>query len=80
VEFLRQFWLTYLSTKKSTKKKTELESLTQSLQRTLDRMDAVRVFAVKEGGEILGERVTEVLASAAGSIRKAIGLWGKSLK
>lgn len=43
-------------------------------------MEAVRVYAVKEGGDFLGERVTEVLASAAGSIRKAIALWEKSVR
>ena len=43
-------------------------------------MEAVRVYAVKDGGDIMGERVTEVLASAAGSIRKAIGIWEKSGK
>ena len=62
----------------STTKKKELETLTQSLKRALDRMDAVRIYAVKEGGDIMGKRVTEVLASVAGSIRKAIGLWEKS--
>lgn len=41
-------------------------------------MEAVRTYAVKEGGDIMGNRVTEVLTSVAGSIRKAIGLWEKS--
>ena len=78
VEFLRQFWLSYFSPNNSTIKKKELETLTQSLKRTLDRMEAVRMYAIKEGGDIMGNRVTEVLASVAGSIRKAIGLWEKS--
>jgi hypothetical protein len=79
VEFLRQFWLSYFSSpNNSTIKKKELETLTQSLKRTLDRMEAVRMYAVKEGGDIMGNRVAEILASVAGSIRKAIGLWEKS--
>src|ERR1700737_3474469 len=72
VEFLRQFWLTYLSAKSPAKKK-ELDSLGQSLKRTQERMDAVRVYAVKEGGEAMGRRVTEVLGSISGSVNKAVG-------
>jgi hypothetical protein len=77
VEFLRQFWLTYLSPTKSPAKKKELETLVQSLRRTLERMEAVRTYAVKEGGDLMGERVNEVLAGAKRSVKKAIGLLGK---
>jgi hypothetical protein len=38
----------------------------------------VRTYAVKEGGDNMGSRVAEVLASVAESIRKAVGLWEKS--
>jgi hypothetical protein len=67
--------LTYLSTNKTSARKKELESLAQSLKRSLERMEAVRVFAVKEGGDDMGIRVSEVLTSVTGSIRKALGLW-----
>jgi hypothetical protein len=75
VEFLRQFWLTYLSSAKSSAKKKELESLALSLKRTQDRMEAVRVYAVKEGGETMGARVTEVLGNISSSVQNAVGLW-----
>jgi division protein CdvB (Snf7/Vps24/ESCRT-III family) len=75
VEFLRQFWLTYLSPTKSPAKKKELEGLAQSLKRTQERMETVRVYAVKEGGDAMGRRVLEVLGSVAGSVKKAIRLW-----
>jgi len=75
VEFLRQFWLTYLSTARSSAKKKELESLAQSLKRTQDRMEAVRLHAVTEGGETMGARVTELLAGISSSVQKAIRLW-----
>ena len=78
VEFLRQFWLTYLSSAKSPAKKKELEGLAQSLKRTQERMEAVRTHAVKEGGDAMGKRVLEVLRSVAGSVKKAIRLWEKS--
>ena|SRR5438046_2768352 len=76
VEFLRQFWLTYLSSDKSAIKKKELETLAQSLKRTLDRIEAVRKYAVTEGGDVLGVRVTLILASVTESIKKAVGISG----
>ena len=54
-----------------------MESLAQSLKRTLERMKAVRMYAVKEGGEDMGRRVQEVLKSGQESVRKAIELWEK---
>jgi hypothetical protein len=77
VEFLRQFWLTYLSNTKSSAKRKELESLGQSLKRTLERIDAVRLYAIKEGGETMGKKVKQVLASVSESVTKAVGLWEK---
>jgi hypothetical protein len=41
----------------------------------LERMEAVRGFAVKEGGEGVGEIVGGVLVSVRGAIDKALGLW-----
>jgi len=38
-------------------------------------MEAVRAFAVKEGGEGAGETVRGVLSSVKASIDKAIALW-----
>ena len=38
-------------------------------------MKAVRVFAVKEGGEGKGRRVQEVLKSVSASVRRALELW-----
>jgi hypothetical protein len=76
VEFLRQFWMTYLSTPtRSGVRKKELASLAASLKRALERMEAVRTFAVKEGGEGVGETVGGVLSSVRGAIDKALGLW-----
>jgi hypothetical protein len=70
--------LTYLSPTKSPAKKKELETLIQSLRRTLERMEAVRTYALKEGGDLMGKRVSEVLASAKKTVKKAIGLLEKS--
>ena len=76
VEFLRQFWITYLSTStRSSARKKELASLVASLKRAVERMEAVRAFAVKEGGEIAGETVRGVLLSVKGSVDKAVALW-----
>jgi hypothetical protein len=77
VEFLRQFWINYLSPSPTQTKRKELESLVQSLKRTQERMDAVRTYAVTSGGEGMGQRVLDALGSVAGSISKAISLWEK---
>jgi hypothetical protein len=37
----------------------------------------VRLYAIKEGGETMGKKVKEVLASVSGSVTKAVGLWEK---
>lgn len=75
VEFLRQFWITYLSSSKSNLKKKELDALAQSLRRTQERMEAARTYAIKEGGEAVGKNVSQALQSVAASIKKAISLW-----
>ena len=75
IEFLRQFWLSYLGRRNSNANRQELEALAQSLRRTLERVKAVRVFAVKEGGEGMGRRVQEVLKSVSASVRRALELW-----
>jgi len=66
--------LTYLSPSKSAAHRKELEGLAQSLRRTLERIEAVRAFAVKEGGDADGTKVTEVLAGVARSVKKAISI------
>jgi hypothetical protein len=43
----------------------------------MERMKAVRTYAVKEGGEDMGKRVQEVLKSVSESVRKAIELGEK---
>jgi hypothetical protein len=75
VEFLRQFWISYLSSTKSNAKKKELDNLAQSLRRTQERMEAVRSHTVKEGGEKEGKKVMQALQSVSSSIKKAISLW-----
>jgi type IV secretory pathway TraG/TraD family ATPase VirD4 len=76
VEFLRQFWITYLSSpSRSSARKKELGSLAASLKRGLERMEAVQAYAVKEGGEETGKTVRGVLSSVKGSIDKALRLW-----
>ena len=41
-------------------------------------MEAVRAYAVKEGGEVMGQKVSDLLANVTGSVQKAIALWEKS--
>ena len=41
-------------------------------------MDAVRSYAVKEGGEAQGKRVAQTLQSVSLSIKKAISLWERT--
>ena len=76
VEFLRQFWLTYLSTTtKSSVKRKDLETLTKSLQNTLDRLAAVKKFATTEGGEEMGLRAADALRSINISVNKAMAMY-----
>jgi len=77
LEFLRQFWLTYLSPRKTSARKKELEGLAQSLKRSLERMEAVRISATKEVDDTVGHKVMDVLANVRVSIRKALSLWEK---
>ena len=77
LEFLRQFWLTYLSPRRAGARKRELDSLAQSLKRCLERMEAVRRAAVSEGDDTVGNKVMGVLANVRISIRKALALWEK---
>ena len=75
LEFLRQFWLSYLSTSKPSIKQKELDSLCQSLKRTLERMEALRQFAIKESGPETGNKVMQILSAVRSSAEKAIALW-----
>lgn len=79
VEFLRQFWMADLSSKKSpAAKKKQLDNLIQSLKRTQERMEAVRAFAVKQGGEAMEMKVSKALRNVSKSIKRVISLWEKS--
>lgn len=41
-------------------------------------MEAVRTYAVKEGGDVMGQKVSDLLASVTRGVQKAIALWEKS--
>ena len=45
------------------------------MKRAVERMEAVRAFAVKEDGEGAGETVRGILLSVKASIDKAVALW-----
>ena len=78
VEFLRQFWLTYLSKTANSTRRNDLDSLAESLQNTLDRLVAVGNFAASEGGEEMGVRAKEILIGINASVTKAISLYHNS--